>query len=92
MHILASFPLVRIGLMVGISAGIPKLKRDRKTNKYHDPRDIRLGDVIFGQPAGIHGGVNSCILNQTIGLTVFRRPQKALCRCLPRPLEFQGQC
>lgn len=57
MHMLASFPSIRIGLMVGTGAGIPKIKKDRKTNKYRDLRDIRLGDVVVSQPAGTHGGV-----------------------------------
>lgn len=57
MHMLASFPAIRIGLMVGIGAGIPKIKKDRKTNKNRDLRDIRLGDVVVSQPAGTHGGV-----------------------------------
>ncbi len=57
MHMLASFSSIRIGLMVGIGAGIPKIKKDRKTNKNRDLRDIRLGDVVVSQPAGIHGGV-----------------------------------
>ena len=41
-----SFPEVRIGLMVGIGAGIPSEKRD-----------IRLGDVVVSQPLGTLGGV-----------------------------------
>ncbi|KAJ4029901.1 hypothetical protein NW761_011729 [Fusarium oxysporum] len=57
MHMLASFPSIRIGLMVGIGAGIPKIKKDCKTNKNRDLRNIRLGDVIVSQLGGTHGGV-----------------------------------
>ncbi|KAL6401227.1 hypothetical protein AUP68_16956 [Ilyonectria robusta] len=57
MHMLASFPSIRIGLLVGIGAGIPKIKTDRKTNKSRDLRNIRLGDVVVSQPGNTHGGV-----------------------------------
>lgn len=45
-HMLSSFPNIRIGLMVGIGAGIPRLDYD-----------IRLGDVVVSQPDGTSGGV-----------------------------------
>lgn len=45
---LSSFPQVRIGLMIGIGAGIPQLEEDV---------DIRLGDVVVSQPSGKSGGV-----------------------------------
>lgn len=45
-HMLSSFPNIRIGLMVGIGAGIPRLDSD-----------IRLGDVVVSQPDGTCGGV-----------------------------------
>ncbi|KAF7181190.1 hypothetical protein CNMCM7691_000319 [Aspergillus felis] len=48
MHMISSFPSIRIGLMVGIGGGIPKLEQGR---------DIRLGDVVVSQPRGNHGGV-----------------------------------
>ncbi len=48
MSMLHSFPHIRVGLMVGIGAGIPWLERDR---------DIRLGDVVVCQPNGKNGGV-----------------------------------
>ncbi|OMP84402.1 hypothetical protein BK809_0000183 [Diplodia seriata] len=57
MHMLASFPSIRIGLMVGIGAGIPKVKKDRKSGKCRELRDIRLGDVVVSQPGGGRGGV-----------------------------------
>ncbi|KAF4534640.1 uncharacterized protein LTHEOB_12918 [Lasiodiplodia theobromae] len=45
---LSSFPQIRIGLMVGIGAGIPRLE---------DDVDIRLGDIVVSQPSGKSGGV-----------------------------------
>lgn len=49
----SSFPHIRIGLMVGIGAGLPRVK-DRKVLKEYD---IRLGDVVISQPKGISSGV-----------------------------------
>ncbi|KAG9556530.1 Pfs, NACHT and ankyrin domain protein, partial [Aureobasidium melanogenum] len=46
-QMLSSFPNIRIGLMVGIGAGIPRLEE----------YDIRLGDVVVSQPDGLCGGV-----------------------------------
>ena len=46
--LLASLPHIRIGLFVGIGAGIPRLD---------DDIDIRLGDVVVSRPEGPHGGV-----------------------------------
>ncbi|KAF7586181.1 hypothetical protein BBP40_009324 [Aspergillus hancockii] len=48
-YMLASFPNIRIGLMVGIGAGIGAYMPDNK--------DIRLGDVAVSQPDGTSGGV-----------------------------------
>ncbi|KAH8431727.1 5'-methylthioadenosine/S-adenosylhomocysteine nucleosidase family protein [Aspergillus melleus] len=45
---LASFPQIRIGLLVGIGAGISRPDKGR---------DIRLGDVAVSQPRGNSGGV-----------------------------------
>ncbi|KXT04480.1 hypothetical protein AC578_8667 [Pseudocercospora eumusae] len=45
---LASLPSIRIGLMVGIGAGIPNIEKGY---------DIRLGDVVVCQPQGQSGGV-----------------------------------
>lgn len=56
-HILASFPSIRIGLIVGIGAGIPKIKKDRKTNKNRNLRNIQLHNIIVSQPGSTHGGV-----------------------------------
>ncbi|KAL7791384.1 ankyrin repeat protein [Trichoderma ceciliae] len=47
-RLLSSLPQVRIGLLVGIGAGIARPDQDR---------DIRLGDVVVGQPEGKTGGV-----------------------------------
>ncbi|KAF4466483.1 ankyrin repeat [Fusarium albosuccineum] len=66
MHMLTSFPSIRIGLMVGIGAGVPKIRRNRKTNKDYDVRDIRLGDVIVSQPSATHGGVKQYDLGKAI--------------------------
>jgi nucleoside phosphorylase len=46
MQLLASFHSIRFGLMVGIGGGIP-----------NNGADIRLGDVVIGEPIGTHGGV-----------------------------------
>ncbi|KAH6952507.1 hypothetical protein BKA56DRAFT_681973 [Ilyonectria sp. MPI-CAGE-AT-0026] len=47
-HMIASFPQIRIGLLVGIGGGIPRLD---------DDIDIRLGDVVISQPSSTNGGV-----------------------------------
>jgi hypothetical protein len=52
----SSLPHIRIGLLVGIGAGIPGEKRcanGTTTTK----RDVRLGDVIVSNPDGTNGGV-----------------------------------
>ncbi|KAF5507218.1 hypothetical protein CGCA056_v013468 [Colletotrichum aenigma] len=46
--LLSSLPHLRIGLMVGIGAGIPKLQKNI---------DIRLGDVVVSQPTDQSSGV-----------------------------------
>ncbi|KAI4719464.1 Pfs, NACHT and ankyrin domain protein [Aureobasidium sp. EXF-10727] len=47
-HMLSSFPNIKVGLMVGIGAGIARPKHKR---------DIRLGDVVVSLPHGQSGGV-----------------------------------
>jgi len=47
-HMLSSFPNIKVGLMVGIGAGIPRPKQKR---------DIRLGDIVVSLPQGQSGGV-----------------------------------
>jgi nucleoside phosphorylase len=48
LQMLSSFPQIRIGLMVGIGAAIPRPE---------EGRDIRLGDIVVSQPDGQSGGV-----------------------------------
>ncbi|KAI7974844.1 hypothetical protein EIK77_004936 [Talaromyces pinophilus] len=45
-HLVRSFPAIRIGLMVGIGGGVPSKNAD-----------IRLGDVVISKPTDEHGGV-----------------------------------
>jgi nucleoside phosphorylase len=47
-HMLSSFPSIRVGLMVGIGAGIARPEQKR---------DIRLGDIAVSFPHGKSGGV-----------------------------------
>ncbi|OJD15769.1 hypothetical protein ACJ73_08948 [Blastomyces percursus] len=47
MSMLSSFPQIRVGLMVGIGAVVPRLERGC---------DIRLGDIFVSQPVGQSGG------------------------------------
>ncbi|KAI4735291.1 Pfs, NACHT and ankyrin domain protein [Aureobasidium sp. EXF-12298] len=47
-HMLSSFPNIKVGLMVGIGAGIARPKQGR---------DIRLGDIVVSLPHGKSGGV-----------------------------------
>ena len=46
---LSSFPQIRVGLMVGIGAGVARPEEPG--------RDIRLGDIVVSQPVGQSGGV-----------------------------------
>ncbi|KAK6503788.1 hypothetical protein TWF481_008794 [Arthrobotrys musiformis] len=48
LNLLSSLPDIRIGLLVGIGGGIARPE---------DDYDIRLGDVVVGQPEGSTGGV-----------------------------------
>lgn len=57
-----SFPLIRIGLMVGIGGGVPSPKND-----------IRLGDVIVSQPTGTFGGVIQYDFGKSIQDGEFQR-------------------
>jgi nucleoside phosphorylase len=50
----ASFNGIRFGLMVGIGGGVPS-----------DDVDVRLGDVVVGQPYKTHGGVVQYDLGKT---------------------------
>ncbi|KAK5704854.1 hypothetical protein LTR97_001963 [Elasticomyces elasticus] len=44
-NMMRSFP-IKVGFMVGIGGGVP-----------NDTTDVRLGDVVVSEPAGMHGGV-----------------------------------
>jgi len=52
----SSLPHVRLGLLVGIGAGIPGEPRGRGQQAVFQP-DIRLGDVAVSMPDGTSGGV-----------------------------------
>ncbi|THC91604.1 hypothetical protein EYZ11_008926 [Aspergillus tanneri] len=76
---LASFPQIRIGLLVGIGAGIARLEKGR---------DIRLGDVAVSQPHGNSGGVIQYDLfkaksgNQQKNVAFLNSPPEVLLRAL----------
>jgi nucleoside phosphorylase len=52
----SSLPHIRVGLLVGIGAGIPGPQTDGTGSITFEP-DIRLGDVVVSRPDGITGGV-----------------------------------
>ncbi|KAL4956988.1 nucleoside phosphorylase domain-containing protein [Aspergillus filifer] len=52
---LSAFPPIKHGLLVGIVGGVPS-----------DKADIRLGDVVVGQPDGQHGGVVQYDFGKTV--------------------------
>lgn len=60
--LLSSFPQVRVGLLVGIGAGIPR-----------PGYDIRLGDVVVSEPSGQSGGVIQHDLGKAIVGDRFQR-------------------
>ncbi|KAH8797815.1 Pfs, NACHT and ankyrin domain protein [Xylogone sp. PMI_703] len=76
---LSSFPQIRIGLLVGIGAGIARLDQDR---------DIRLGDIAVSQPHGNGGGVIQYDLvkaksgNQRESRAFLNRPPEVLLKAL----------
>ena len=93
---LFSFPQIRIGLLVGIGAGIARPDHDR---------DIRLGDIAVSQPHGNSGGVIQYDLfkakpgNQQEGRAFLNSPPEVLLHALgnlqaqhilepPRVLEY----
>jgi hypothetical protein len=45
-----TFPRIRFGLIVGVGGGAPKSPHTRDPKK-----DLRLGDVVVGEPRGNHG-------------------------------------
>jgi nucleoside phosphorylase len=80
-HLLAAFPQIRFGLMVGIGGGIPRPE---------DDIDIRLGDIAVSQPSGTHGGVIQYDLGKARPGGTFERkgylnaPPRALLTALAR--------
>ncbi|KAL4781273.1 purine and uridine phosphorylase [Aspergillus varians] len=58
---LSTFRLLRFGLMVGIGGGVP------------GDKDVRLGDVVVGEPAGPFGGVIQYDFGKTVQNGEFRR-------------------
>lgn len=62
-QMLSSFPNIRVGLMVGIGAGIPS----------QEVADIRLGDVVVSQPDGRCGGVIQYDLRKAKSGETFER-------------------
>jgi nucleoside phosphorylase len=76
---LSSFPNIRVGLMVGIGAGI---------SRPEDGYDIRLGDIVVSQPSGRSGGVIQYDLGKAKGADHFERigslnmPPEALLKAL----------
>ncbi|KAL2800686.1 nucleoside phosphorylase domain-containing protein [Aspergillus keveii] len=61
-QMLATFPFIRISLMVGIGAGVPSSEVD-----------IRLGDVVVSKPTGTLGGVVQYDLARTLAGGSFSR-------------------
>ncbi|EIT79062.1 ankyrin repeat protein [Aspergillus oryzae 3.042] len=54
-RMVSSFPSLKVSLLVGIAGGVPSHKAD-----------IRLGDVVIGQPEKIYGGVVQYDFGKTI--------------------------
>ncbi|KAL4973635.1 hypothetical protein BDW66DRAFT_168453 [Aspergillus desertorum] len=61
-QMLATFPKIRFGLMIGIGGGAPS-----------ERHDIRLGDVVVGSPQGLHGGVIQYDFGKTVQHGRFQR-------------------
>ena len=57
-QMMRSFKCLRVGLLVGIGGGVPRLTGD-------DPADIRLGDVVVSDPTYHTGGVVQYDLGKT---------------------------
>ncbi|KEQ75246.1 ankyrin repeat protein [Aureobasidium namibiae CBS 147.97] len=78
-QMLSAFPNIKVGLMVGIGAGIPRPKQKR---------DIRLGDVVVSLPQGQSGGVLQYDLGKRSTTRTFERvgflnaPPEALLKAL----------
>ncbi|KAK7721930.1 hypothetical protein SLS57_004997 [Botryosphaeria dothidea] len=68
-NILSIFPHIRIGLLVGIGAGLPLVK----TKRVKKECDIRLGDVVVSEPNGTNSGVVQYDLGKDKGDDKFER-------------------
>ncbi|KAJ0420814.1 hypothetical protein BJY00DRAFT_283615 [Aspergillus carlsbadensis] len=79
-HMLSSFPAIKFGLMVGIGGGIPDVNSDGGGS---GEQDIRLGDVVVSQPAGVYGGVRQYDLGKA---TVDGFVETGSLNCPPRVL------
>ena len=62
MGLLSSFHTIRIGLMVGISGGVPS-----------GYADIRLGDIVVSQPSDTSGGIVQYDLSKVLSGGQFTR-------------------
>ena len=49
-NMIRTFPRIRFGLMVGVGGGAP-----RSPHATDPKKDLRLGDVVVGEPRGNHG-------------------------------------
>lgn len=60
-HLSASLPHIKMALLVGIAGAIPQTKKEADgtgiVESIDTGRDIRLGDIVVGQPDGTAGGV-----------------------------------
>ncbi|POR34530.1 Vegetative incompatibility protein HET-E-1 [Tolypocladium paradoxum] len=85
-NLLSSLPQIRIGLVVGIGGGIARPVQDR---------DIRLGDVVVGQPDGIAGGVVQYDLGKAKPNETWERKGRARDRGIhdsgSAPSDVEGQ-
>lgn len=81
LQMLSSFPQIRVGLMVGIGAAIPRPEQGH---------DIRLGDIVVSQPDGQSGGVTQYDLGKAKAGHHFQRkgilnvPPEALLKALAK--------
>ncbi|KAL2816180.1 purine and uridine phosphorylase [Aspergillus cavernicola] len=60
-QMLSTFKCIRFGLMVGIGGGVP------------GSQDIRLGDIVVGEPCDTFGGVIQYDFGKTVENCIFRR-------------------